>query len=122
MKEKKNKNLIKVLLRLLPGTMRPAPLLFLAFAVVTVCHGVSWGVETVMQQRFFDQAAAMAEGRVSLGAAFAALGFLGLANVGCQVLNGAGNFLPDVLGSKVLGYQSKENHRGEPGDLFVDFL
>ncbi len=45
-----------------------------------------------------------------MGAAFAALGFLGLANVGCQVLNGAGNFLPDVLGSKVLGYQSKEIH------------
>ena len=110
MREKRKNNSIKVLLRLLPGTVKPAPVLFLAFAVITVCHGVSWGVETVMQQRFFDQAAAMAEGRASLGAAFAALGFLGIANVGCQVLNGAGNFLPDVLGNKVLGYQSKEIH------------
>ncbi len=110
MREKKKSNSVKVLLRLLPGTVRPAPLLFLVFIVITVCHGISWGVETVMQQRFFDQAAAMAGGSASFGAALTALGFLGAANVGCQVLNGAGNFLPGVVGGKVLGHQSKEIH------------
>lgn len=110
MREKKKNHSMKVLLRLLPGVVKSAPLLLLVFIVTTVCHGVSWGVETVMQQRFFDQAAAMAGGGGSFEAALTALGFLGAANVGCQVLNGAGNFLPGVVGNKVLGHQSMEIH------------
>ena len=34
MREKRKSNSVKVLLRLLPGTVRPAPLLFLVFIVI----------------------------------------------------------------------------------------
>lgn len=87
--------------KLLPVMIKAAPFLFIASMVVAVLHGVSFGVVTMMQQRFFDRAVDAAGGRVGIGQAFLALTLLGITNVACQVLNGVGNFLPDVVDGKV---------------------
>lgn len=100
--KKQKINLCRAFFRLLPEIIKTCPPLFFAGFFLSVFHGISWGVETVMQQRFFDQAVAFAAGTVSFRRVFGALGALGLANVMCQILNGAGNFVPDVM-SKISG-------------------
>lgn len=98
---KKERTMAGAFGKLLPVMIKAAPFLFIASMVVAVLHGVSFGVVTMMQQRFFDRAVDAAGGRVGIGQAFLALALLGIANVACQVLNGVGNFLPDVVDGKV---------------------
>lgn len=97
--------------RLFPQIMKAAPVLLWVEIVLSVCHGVSWGVETVMQQHFFDAAAGLAAGSIAWGQVFLALGLLGCANVACQVLNGVANYLPSVLEGKAGGQLSEAIHR-----------
>ncbi len=98
---KKERTMAGALGKLLPVMIKATPFLFLASMVLSVLHGVSFGVETMMQQRFFDRAVDAAGGKLGIGQAFLALAFLGIANVACQVLNGAANFLPGVVEGKV---------------------
>lgn len=86
--------------KLLPVMVKATPFLFTVNMLLSVFHGVSFGVETMMQQRFFDSAVDAAGGKTGLTRAFLALAFLGITNVACQVLNGAANFLPDVVAGK----------------------
>ena len=98
---KKERGMAGAFGRLLPVIIKAAPLLFMTYMVLSILHGVSFGVETMMQQRFFDRAVDAAGGKIGIGQAFLALALLGIANVACQVLNGVANFLPDVLEGKV---------------------
>lgn len=95
--EKNKTSLWRAFFRLLPRIVKCCPVLFLTGFVLSVLHGAFWGVETMMQQRFFDRAAAFARGGASFAQALWALGALGLANVICQALNGAANFMPGML-------------------------
>ena len=97
---KKERTMAGAFGRLLPVMLKATPFLFMASMVLSVLHGVSFGVETMMQQRFFDRAVDAAGGKIGIGQAFLALAFLGIANVACQVLNGVANFLPDVVDGK----------------------
>lgn len=96
-KEQKDISIFRALWKLLPVMVKAAPVLFTVDIILSVCHGMFWGVETMMQQRFFDRAVGMAGGTVSLGRALLALAGLGAANVTCQVLNGICNFMPMVV-------------------------
>lgn len=98
--QRKKRSIFGVFGKLLPVILRAAPVLFCLNVVLSVFHGVSWGAETMMEQRFFDQAVRMAEGEASLALTVRALALLGLASVSCQVLNGAANFLPGVVEGK----------------------
>ena len=98
---KKERGMAGAFGRLLPVIIKAAPLLFMTYMVLSILHGVSFGAETMMQQRFFDRAVDAAGGKIGIGQAFLALALLGIANVACQVLNGVANFLPDVLEGKV---------------------
>ncbi len=90
-------SIFRALWKLLAVMVKAAPVLFIVDIVLSVFHGMSWGVETMMQQRFFDRAVGMAGGTVSFWRALLALVGLGLANVICQVLNGICNFMPMVV-------------------------
>ena len=105
-KSKKNKSMIGAFGKLLPVMLKATPFLFCMSVVLSVLHGVSFGVETMMQQRFFDQAVKAADGSAGIRQAFGALALLGLANVSCQVLNGVANFLPGVVEGKAGAYLS----------------
>ena len=69
--------------------------------ILGILHGLSFGLETMMQQRFFDQATQMMNGSATLGMAFGALAMLGLANVICQILNGISNYMPNIANGKI---------------------
>lgn len=94
------KSIFSVFGRLLPVMIKAAPVLFPTNVILSVFHGVSWGVETVAEQRFFDRAMQMAVGEAAFALTLRALVFLGLASVTCQVLNGIANFLPGVVEGK----------------------
>lgn len=110
-KKQNNENIVKIFMKLAPIIMKATPVLFWSEILLSVFHGVFWGVETMLQQRFFDEAARMAGGEGTLFPVIAALGLLGLANITCQLLNGVCNFLPDVMERKAGGYMSAAIHR-----------
>ncbi len=105
--KKKEKNIVGAFGRLLPIMMKASPFLFSCSIVLSIFHGFSFGVETMMQQRFFDRAVEAAGGSAGLLQAFGALALLGAANVACQVLNGVANFLPGVVEGKAGAHLSQ---------------
>lgn len=107
---KKKNGLWRAFFRLLPRIVSSCPVLFLTGFGLSVLHGIFWGVETMMQQRFFDRAASLARGGASFGQALWALGAVGLANVICQILNGVANFMPGVLDGIVGARLSADIH------------
>ncbi len=96
-------NVIKVFLRMLPTAFKAEPLLFTLTQLVSIAHGLSWGITTLVTQRFFDMAERMVRGMADLTAVILSLLMLGLIHFFNQVLNGVGNFLPQVYGEKAMG-------------------
>lgn len=105
--KKRERSAAGALWKLLPVMIKATPLLFAASTLLSVFHGVSFGVETMMQQRFFDKAVEAAGGKTGILQAFLALAFLGITNVACQVLNGVSNFLPGVVEGKAGAHLSR---------------
>lgn len=110
-KKKRNSSIFRVICKILPVMVKAAPVLFVTAVVLSVLHGVSWGVETMMQQRFFDRASELAAKKGTFSQTLWALAFLGLADVACQVLNGIANFLPSVQEAKTGAYLSAAIHK-----------
>lgn len=109
--EKKSLGVFKTLKRLIPIVIGAAPVFFFCITFISVMHGVFWGVQTMMQQRFFDEATYLTIGGSTFTGVLQALFMLGLANVICQVLNGVANYLPDVIGNKITGTLSVGIHK-----------
>lgn len=110
-KSKRDRSIFRVFPEILPVMIKAAPVLFIADTILSVCHGTFWGVETMMQQRFFDRAAGLAEGSSTFSQTLWALALLGLANVACQALNGISNFLPSVQDAKTGAFLSEAIHK-----------
>ena len=104
----KKANVFFALKTILPKMYRCAPFLFIFCCVTSILHGVSWGVETMFQQRFFDAVTSFANGNKLVSSVFLALLWLGLVNISCQILNGIGNYFPSVLIGKCQGKLSFE--------------
>ncbi len=102
MKDGKKIGIWQILKTLMPQIVKASPWLFWGTVIVQIFHGISWGMGIMMQQRFFDQAVLLVQGKTAFGRVFLALGGMGLVSVGTQILNGAGNFLPGVL-DKIVG-------------------
>ncbi len=109
--EKKSIGIFKALQKLVPVIIKAAPVLVGVTTFVSIMHGISWGIETMMQQKFFDAATLLVSGESPFSKVLMALLMLGGANVLCQVLNGIGNFLPDVMGQKITGALSLSIHK-----------
>lgn len=109
--EKKSIGIFKALQKLVPVIIKAAPVFVSVTTFVSIMHGISWGIETMMQQKFFDAATLLVSGESTFSKVLMALLMLGGANVLCQVLNGIGNFLPDVMGQKITGALSVSIHK-----------
>ncbi len=109
--EKKSIGILKALNKLVPVIIKAAPVFVGVTTFVSIMHGISWGIETMMQQKFFDAATLLVSGESTSSRVLVALLMLGGANVLCQVLNGIGNFLPDVMGQKITGALSVSIHK-----------
>ena len=106
-KSKKQKlGIFKVITKLYPIVFTLAPIMFSLCIVFDVLHGASWGVITMMQQRFFDQIALIVSNNTSLNKVIISFILLGLAYLVCNVLNGANTFIRDVVENKIKGKMS----------------
>lgn len=86
-----------------------------------VLHGVSWGVITMMQQRFFDQATLMVGNYTSINKVIISFMMLGLAYLINNVLNGADNFIRDTTENKIKGKMSLGIHKKVARISSIDF-
>jgi ATP-binding cassette subfamily B protein len=109
--ELKKVNVIAAFKILFPKLIRLSPVLLTLCCVISIFHGLFWGIQTMFQQRFFDRATEFASGDAALGAVIIALVWLGSANITCQLLNGVGNFIPNILFGICDGKLSKEIHQ-----------
>lgn len=113
-KKKSNKaklGIFKILTNLFPIMFISAPILFLLCMLFAILHGTSWGVITMMQQRFFDQAALLVGNQTSLNKVLISFIFLGLAYLVNNVLNGADNFVRDTVENKTKGKMPLAIHK-----------
>lgn len=101
----------RILTKLYPIVFASAPILFSLNSISAILHGASWGVITMMQQRFFDQAAILAGNRTILNKVLISFMMLGLAYLVCNVLNGVHNFIRETVENKVKGKMSLEIHK-----------
>jgi ATP-binding cassette, subfamily B, bacterial len=94
--------------RILRTVLRTAfarePILLAASNIVGIAHGVSWGVNTLAFQLFYDAVARAVGGKTGPRDAFLGAALLGAAVLGCQVLNGVHNCMGDVLAKRMTGH------------------
>ncbi|MBD5458287.1 MAG: ABC transporter ATP-binding protein [Lachnospiraceae bacterium] len=98
-------------MKVMTGVIRSAAALFVFTSVTDILHGVSWGGITVFQQRFFDKVTLFVGKEKSLREVLTAFLLLALAYFFCQVLNGAGNYVPEMMGKKMAGALSFNIHK-----------
>lgn len=109
--EKKEKlHVFRLFLKVSPIVIAASPALFLLFVFVSIGHGISWAAQIVAQQYFFDSATLLASSKTTFTDALFALGILGFSLILCQVLNGVGNFLPNVMIEKCHGVLKRSIH------------
>lgn len=99
-----------IMQQMLPKFYRTDPVLCIWCFIFSAFHGVSFGVITLLQQRFFDNAAKLVTKEVTFRIAIISLLFMCLGYVISQSLNGVANFLPNNLSEKVRGRISVEIH------------
>lgn len=111
MKEKDSKkriNIFAAFIKLFPPAFKASPFLLMLTILLSILHGLSWGVNTSVTQKFFDAAEQTARGEAGLSSAIMALVWLGLIHFANQFLNGVSNFIPQVFGEKAIGKLQKK--------------
>ena len=101
--EAKKLNVFTVIRRLFPMVITATPVLVIVSLLLSILHGASWGGIAYFTQGFFDNATLFAEKKVELSAVLLALCGLGGIHLVCQILNGVGNFIPQVCVDKAVG-------------------
>lgn len=52
----KKPNVFKTFIKLLPMIFAATPFLFIMSLLISILHGISWGIITLFTQKFFDSA------------------------------------------------------------------
>ena len=110
-KNKKSMNVFKAFFHILPMVFKASPVLFIAAQITAVSHAITWGLGTIFDQRFFENATGFAMKETTLNSLLAALTALFLINVTNQILNGIVNFLPRMCNNKAGGKLSYIIHQ-----------
>lgn len=101
--EAKEVSFLKILRKIGPLVVMACPLYCAMNTIIAVFHGVSFGLNTVMTQKFFDAVTNLVKGSATLKTTIIMLGLLCLTLVSNQILNGVSNFLTGNLGKKLVG-------------------
>ncbi len=109
-RNKKENNLIYCFFKLLAMTFRAAPILFIAAISFTIVEGVSYGMLTMFQQRFFDQATLLSVSNINIVSVFLPLAEYILILVCYHIVHGLGDFIPFVWMEKTQGKLSGTLH------------
>lgn len=84
-----------------PAMVRAAPITFLLSMLCGVVHSYLLGYQIPVQQRFFDRAAELLTGESSLRQVLLAFAAVGIVAILVQIINGVGNYVPQVLFDKM---------------------
>ena len=119
--KKKNINVFKAFFHILPMVFKASPVLFISSQMTAVTHAITWGLGTVLDQRFFERATEFSTGETPLKSLISALTALFLINVTNQILNGIVNFLPRMCNNKARGKLSYIIHQKMARLALIDF-
>jgi ATP-binding cassette subfamily B protein len=90
--EKKNYNLLQVIVKIIPIQFRSAPLHCLNENLLGMVHGISFVLTVVATQQLFDTISKAAAGKTSTLDCVLALSLLAVTTFGQQIINGVHNF------------------------------
>lgn len=107
----KKRGVLSIFCRLAPSVVRAAPVMFFSSILLSILHGVSHGLDTVIQQYFFDEAVLLSSGNTTWTKVLLGLAMMGGVNILTQVLNGVSNYIPNIQMRKVNGRLSIGIHR-----------
>lgn len=110
-KKPSRRDLFSILRRLAGPVFLVCPIGFLAVSILSILQGLFLTLETVSQQRVFDQAAELAAGMAPLREVAMAVLLLGVIYIVSQVLGAAVNIVPDMFLDKIDGKLSYGIHR-----------
>lgn len=85
-----------------------SPKIFFLMQFLAVCHGVSWGLNTLFTQKFFDRSSNYTNSNATLKEVFLSLAMLGGAYTFCQIINGVHSFVLGLFSEKVRGILQKK--------------
>lgn len=91
--EKHTVSIFSLLKVIAPKVVKISPVLFTCTMLISIVHGLFWGLDIYVRQYFFDAAADLATGMATLrgvGIAFAMLAFTAIFT---QFLNGLSNYM-----------------------------
>lgn len=117
MKIKKGKSNIL----LLAGVVGSASGLFAITSLTAILHGISWGVVTVFQQKFFDGVTVFTTEGNMITNVLTAFVLLAAAYISCHIFNGAGNYVLEMMTKKMDGVLSFDIHKKISQLKAIDF-
>lgn len=103
--------LTAIVWRVFTMVIKACPVYFTTTCLISVIHGLSWGLNTYATQFFFDAVATAVTSQTGLTMVYLGLLALGGVTIGSQVLNGMGNFMAGTLYGLVPGHLAKYIHR-----------
>lgn len=107
MEKKKDISLSKITMKIIPMVFRCAPILTTSLLTLGIFHGVSFGVNTFVTQKFFDEVNKTVSGNGTINNTIMLALILGFVIIISQVLNGVHNFMYSVFSNKVSGHLYK---------------
>ncbi|MDT8717344.1 ABC transporter ATP-binding protein [Clostridium sp. 19966] len=98
-----NFSFYKILKKIIPMIFKACPLYSAFFFFIAMLQGISYVVNTIMTQKFFDSITNAAKGSSTNSIIIVTIG-LGASLIINQILNGIYNFIPDDLSYRVNSY------------------
>jgi len=94
-----------------PLVYRVCPVYFSVQQVISISHGLSWGLGVWASQVFFNTVADAVGKQLILSDIILAFAAFALTSVGQQVLNGIHNFMHGVVRNRLIGYTKMQIHK-----------
>ncbi len=109
-KSKESYSIFAIILRLFPDIFKVCPQLSALYIVISIAHGLSFGLIVKLQQVFFDDTSTLFSGNIPLKSVVSSLIIVGVGYAANQVLSGAAGFIPKVIVKKTGGYLTSKIH------------
>ncbi|SFR87019.1 ABC transporter ATP-binding protein [Anaeromicropila populeti] len=103
MKKEKSLSFFLIIKRLFILVIKSCPLYFIIYALIDMCQGVSYGINTHLLQVFFDQLVKTIHNQVPYKNVIILAVLLGVLLIFIQLLNGLANFMYENLIKKLKG-------------------
>ncbi|MDR1803290.1 MAG: ABC transporter ATP-binding protein/permease [Treponema sp.] len=89
---------------------RVSPVFFIAFNLIGIVYGISYGFSTFITQQFYDSVAGVLTKNEALSRVYMMIAALGLTFITREVLGGVSNFMYDVTFNRMKGETAKIIH------------